>query len=91
MGWPLSFDDKRAIEKFDWTKEHRLGVRLDSADGHFATYSYFVDDQYAGSWLIKVGHKTLDKFGVFAQTRTNGSTMEFTNLKIYGRGEVRRC
>jgi hypothetical protein len=80
----FSIDDKGAVEKFDWTKEHMLGVRLDSADGHFATYSYFVDDQYAGSWLIRVGNRTLDKFGMFAQTRTNGSTMEFTDLRIYG-------
>jgi hypothetical protein len=38
-----------------------LGVRLDSADGHFVTLSYYIDDAYAGSWFVVSSARTIDE------------------------------
>jgi hypothetical protein len=80
---PVAFDDQGKAVDFDWNKSHTLGVRFDSADGHHTTFSYYMDDRYLGSWLITTANRTLDKIGVYAQSRTGGAAFEFEDLKIY--------
>lgn len=80
---PVAFNDHGQSLKFDWNKLHTLGVRFDSADGHQATFSYFLDGHYAGSWLVATTNSTLDKIGVYAQSRTGGARFEFSGLKVY--------
>ena len=79
----FSTDSKGAPLAFDWNKPHTLGVRMDSADGNFASFSYYIDDNYAGSWLIKTGNKQLGRIGVFGQTNTDGGDFEFSHLNVY--------
>lgn len=86
---PVAFDEHGQPLKFDWNKPHTLGVRFDSADGHDATFSYFFDGRYAGSWLVATTNATLDKIGVYAQSRTSGARFEFAGLKVYaGAGRI---
>lgn len=80
---PISFTDDGKPLAFDWNASHTLGARMDSADGSFASFSYYVDGRYAGSWLIATGNKTLDKIGVYAQSDTGGASFEFSALKVY--------
>jgi hypothetical protein len=68
---------------FDWNTPHTLGVRFDSADGHHTAFSYYLDGQYAGSWLINTPNTALGKIGVFAQTKTGGAAFEFSDLKVF--------
>ena len=84
---PISIDDKGDPTSFDWNKPHILGVRMDSADGHFASFSYYIDDHYAASWLIATGNKTLNKIGVYSQTDAShaGDAFEFSDLKVLGK------
>ncbi|HEX4119326.1 MAG TPA: hypothetical protein VH619_01765 [Verrucomicrobiae bacterium] len=49
---PIAFDDHGLPVQFDWNAVHTLGVRFDSADGYRTSFSYYLDGQYAGSWLI---------------------------------------
>ena len=58
---PVAFDNHGRTVKFDWNKTHKVGVRFDSADGHRATFSYYLDGRYAGSWLVARSEKTLDR------------------------------
>jgi|GEM_PF-1536656 len=80
---PIAFDDRGEPVQIDWNQSHTLGVRFDSADGHRTTFSYYLDDRYLGSWLIATANRTLDKIGVYAQSRTGGAAFEFGGLKIY--------
>ncbi|HEY3862705.1 MAG TPA: hypothetical protein VGO59_12540 [Verrucomicrobiae bacterium] len=80
---PIAFDDHGRPAKFDWNSPHTLGVRCDSAGGHWAAFSYYVDGAYAGSWLAATPKQTLDKIGIYAQSRTSGAAFEFSALKIY--------
>ncbi|HSV13989.1 MAG TPA: hypothetical protein VLI90_06990, partial [Tepidisphaeraceae bacterium] len=84
---PLSIDAKGQPVAIDWNQPHTLGVRFDSADGHFDTFSYYIDNTYAGSWLVKTGNRTLDKIGVFAQSDLSGASFTFAGLTVYGRGK----
>jgi hypothetical protein len=81
---PIAFDGHGHAVEFDWNAAHTLGVRFDSADGERATFSYYVDGNYAGSWLINTDHKTLEKIGVYTQSRTSGAAFEFEEIKVYG-------
>lgn len=80
---PVSFDDHGQPVRFNWNTAHTLGVRFDSADGHHATFSYYLDGRYAGSWLVATANKTLEKIGVYAQSATSGASFEFSDLKVY--------
>jgi autotransporter-associated beta strand protein len=60
-----------------------LGLRLDSADGNFATLSYYINGVYGGSWLYPTTSKTLDTFSLFAQSNTANAGFGFNNLAIY--------
>jgi hypothetical protein len=82
---PVAFDNHGQPVQFDWNIAHTVGVRFDSADGYRTTFSYYVDGRYAGSWLIATPNKTLDKIGVYAQSRTGGAAFEFGDLKVYAR------
>jgi hypothetical protein len=81
---PFSIDDKGNSVDFDWSKPHVLGVRMDSANGYFDSFSYYIDGHYAGSWLIKTGNKTLNRLGVYAQSGTSAAAFVFDDLKVYG-------
>jgi len=80
---PISFSQTGQPVAFDWNTLHTLGVRFDSADGHRTTFSYYLDGQYAGSWLINTPNESLDKIGVFAQSKTGGAALEFSHLKVF--------
>jgi hypothetical protein len=80
---PVAFDDHGKPLDFDWNTSHTLGVRFDSADGHHTTFSYYLDGNYAGSWLIATTNETLNKIGLYAQSRTDGSAFEFDDLKVF--------
>lgn len=82
---PVAFDDHGRPVTFDWNQAHSVGVRFDSADGYRATFSYYVDGRYAGSWLVASTNRTLDKIGVYAQSRTGGAEFVFERVKVYAR------
>jgi len=71
---------------FNWNAFRTLGMRLDYADGDFAVASFYVDGQYATSWLFDTPATALDVLGLFGQA--NGSvsalqTLTFDNLSVY--------
>ena len=80
---PVAFDAHGQPLNYDWNLPHTLGVRFDSADGHQATFSYYLDGQYAGSWLVATANRTLDKIGVYVQSATADSAFEFADLQVY--------
>ena len=82
---PVAFNDQGHPVRFDWNSPQVLGVRFDSADGYRTTFSYYIDGNYTGSWLIATANRTLDKIGVYAQSRTSGASFQFGELKVYGR------
>jgi hypothetical protein len=83
-GWtPLSFAAGGTIRTYDWDVTHTLGLRLDSADGNFATISYYIDGSYSGSWLYPTADRTLDSVSLFAQSNVLNSSFEFGNLQTY--------
>jgi hypothetical protein len=82
---PVSFDAHGEPVAFNWNKAHTLGVLFNSANGYHATFSYYVDGHYAGSWVIHTANKVLDKIGVYAQSKTPGAVVEFDGLKVYCR------
>ncbi len=80
---PVAYDERGQPLVFDWNSPHTLGVRFDSADGQRTTFSYYYDGHYAGSWLIASGSKVLNRIGIYAQSRTDGSVFEFEHLRIF--------
>jgi hypothetical protein len=80
---PIAFDKYGSPLKFDWNARHTLGVRFDSADGHRACFSFYLDGRYAGSWPVNRPETALDKIGVYAQSMTSDAKFEFRDLKIY--------
>jgi hypothetical protein len=80
---PVAYDDHGQPVACDWNTTHTVGVRFDSADGQRTTFSYYLDGRYAGSWLINTGNRTLDKIGVYAQSKTAGAAFEFNELKVF--------
>jgi hypothetical protein len=80
---PVSFDEHGQPMAFDWNKAHTLGVHFDSADGRHAAFDYYLDGHYAGSWTVHTANQTLDKIGVYAQSKTPGAEFQFDNLKVY--------
>lgn len=85
---PVSLDDSGEPMVYDWNTPHTLGVCFDSADGHRATFDYYLDGHYGGSWLVNTANKSLDKIGVYAQSKTAGAVMQFDDLKVYSRGNL---
>lgn len=81
---PVSVNAHGEPVAFDWNKTHTLGVRFDTADGSSATFSYYLDGRYAGTWGIKTANTVLDKIGVYAQSKTPDAAVEFSDLKVYG-------
>jgi len=81
----ISFDDHGQPVGFDWNTTHTIGVRFDLADGYRTRFSYYVDGIYAGAWLINTGNKTLNKIGVYAQSKTANAVVEFDDLKVFAR------
>ena len=82
---PAALDEHGVPVKFDWNAGHTLGIRFDSADGHQASFSYYLDGDYAGAWHMATANRSLDKIGVYGQSRTAGAAFEFDALKVYAR------
>lgn len=80
---PIAFDKQGSPLKFDWNLRQTIGVRFDSTDGHQANFSYYLDGRYVGSWAVKRPEITLDKIGVYTQTKTPHAKFEFGDLKVY--------
>ena len=80
---PLSFAAGGAVHTYDWNATHTLGLRLDSADGTFATISYYLDGSYGGSWLYPTTSTTLDDISLLAQSNVLNSAFEFGNVQTY--------
>jgi hypothetical protein len=80
---PIAFDKKGAPLKFDWNARHIIGVRFDSADGHHAHFSYYLDGRYVGSWPVNRPETVLDKIGVYTQSKTSNAKFEFRDLKVF--------
>jgi len=81
---PFSFAADGSNPSFDWgSTTHTLGLRLDSADGTFATISYYLDGGYAGSWLYPTTATSLDSFSLFAQSNVLNSAFDFGNVQVF--------
>lgn len=72
-----------SFRKWNWTEGRRIALSLDTADGTFASVSFYVDDAYAGSWLYLTSAKTLDELGVVGQSKVPGDTFTFDNFQIF--------
>lgn len=83
---PVSFDSHGEPMAFNWNRSHTLGVLFNSADGYHTIFNYYVDGHYVGSWLIHTDNQTLDKIGVYAQSKTPKAVVEFDDLKVYEKG-----
>lgn len=80
---PFSLSAAASPLAYDWSAAHTLGIRLDSADGTFATVSFYLDGNYSGSWLYQTPLKTLDSFSLFAQSNVLDSSFNFSNVQVY--------
>jgi hypothetical protein len=68
---------------FDVSSYRTLGQRLDYADGSFAIVSYFIDGNYAASWLHNTTATTLNTFVLRANSGTANDTFRFDDLAVY--------
>lgn len=82
---PVAFDDGGHPVTFNWNTPRVVGVRFEYADGHRTVFSYYIDGNYAGSWLINTANTMLDKIGVYAQSKTSGASFEFADLRVFAR------
>jgi hypothetical protein len=81
---PISIDSVGHFTKFNWSQPHTVGVHFTSADGNFATFAYYVDGQYAGSWIIRTKNRSLDRLGFYCQSDHSDSRFMYSALRIYG-------
>ena len=82
---PFSLDNQGEVVNYDWTQPHTIGVRFDTADGHFAQLQLLYRRhlrRFAGSSRLAI--KTLSTIGLYSQSETNNSSIEFSDLKIFG-------
>jgi hypothetical protein len=83
-GWvPFSTGGNGATTNYNFDITHTMGLRLDSADGNFASVSYYLDGAYSGSWLYKTTATTLTSFSLFAQDSVANAGFEFDNLNVF--------
>jgi hypothetical protein len=61
-----------------------LGYLLGYASGSFMIVHFYVNDNYAGTWLYNTGATNLGSFSLAAQTGTVGHSFTFDNLTVYG-------
>lgn len=80
---PVSFALDGSHPAYDWSQPHTLGLRLDTADGTFATVSFYLDGKYAGSWIYRTEEKELNRIGLFAQSATENAAFQFEDVRIY--------
>ena len=80
---PFSITNSGNPLTYNWDTTHTLGVRLDTADGTFATASFYIDGNYSGSWLYPTALKTLDSFSLFAQSNVLNSSFQFGNVQVF--------
>ena len=80
---PFSTGANGSTASYNFDTTHTLGLRLDSADGSFASISYYIDGDYSGSWLYKTTQTTLTSFSLFAQDNIANAGFEFDNLHVY--------
>jgi autotransporter-associated beta strand protein len=80
---PVSFASDGSHPSYNWDTQATLGIRLDAADGHFATVSYYINGNYAGSWEYPTTSTKLDNISLFAQSGVLNSTFTFNNVAVY--------
>lgn len=80
---PISVDASGDFTQFDWNHPHVLGVHFTSADGHFATFAYYLDGNYIASWIIRTGNKSLNKIGFYSQSERDHAKFEFSHLQVF--------
>jgi hypothetical protein len=80
---PFSTGANGATTNYNFDITHTLGLRLDTADGNFATVSYYLDGAYSGSWIYKTPATTLTSFSLFAQDNIANAGFEFDNLNVF--------
>jgi len=80
---PFSITSSGNPLSYNWDTTHTLGVRLDTADGAFATASFYVDGNYSGSWIYPTSLKTLDSFSLFAQANVLNASFQFGNVQVF--------
>ena len=79
---PFSFATDGSHPATNWDTTRTFGIRLDAADGNFATVSYYINGTYMGSWLYKTHATTLDTLALYAQSGTANAGFEFDNLSV---------
>jgi hypothetical protein len=72
---------------FDPDQWLTLGIRLDYADGAHQVVSYYVDGDYAGSWLYPTSATSLDQVALFAQDSASGRSFLFDNVRVWASPE----
>jgi hypothetical protein len=88
-GWtPMSYNGSNNTNPaYNWNSPSTtLGLRLTSANGDYATISYYVNGTYSGSWLYPTTATSLDSFSLFSQSSTANAEFAFSNLAIYTSG-----
>ena len=70
-------------QTFDPDAWQTMAARLDYADGETAVLSYYIDENYVGSWLYGATGPTMDAFSFFAQNGGYDTTFWFDNLAIF--------
>lgn len=68
---------------FNLSTGFRFGERLDYADGTFAITSFYINDNYVGSWLHNTTATTVDKIYCGCNTNISGDNFLYDNLSIY--------
>jgi hypothetical protein len=48
-----------------------------------AVFNCKIDDRCAGTWIIHTANKSLDKIGVYTQSKMLGTIVKFDDLKVY--------
>jgi hypothetical protein len=82
---PISYAADGSYPTTNWDTARTMGIRLDTADGAFATISYYLDGRYAGSWAYRTTATTLDQIAMFSQSSVQNAGFEFDDLGVFAR------
>jgi hypothetical protein len=83
-GWtPISWWWDGTHPAYNWDATATLGLRLDSADGTFATISYYFNGNYAGSWIYQTTATSLNTVSLFAQDSGTNDQFQFGNVQVW--------
>jgi hypothetical protein len=78
----ISFASDGSNPNYTWGVLDTLGFRIDSADGTFATVSFYLNGNYIGSNLYQTNSTTVSSFSLFGQNNAV-SQMQFGNVQVY--------